>query len=288
MILVTGAGGKTGKAVVAALAKAGAPVRALVHRAGQQVAATAQGARDVRVGSFDDPAALREAVRGAAAIYHICPNMSPHEIAYARAVIAAATTAGVERFAYHSVLHPQIEAMPHHWDKMRVEEMLFAARLDVTVLQPAAYMQNIFAGWRAIVETGIYRVPYPVAARISLVDLADVAEAAARVLTQSGHGAATYELAGTPPMSQVEVALALSEAAGRPVRAVAEPIDEWAMRARASGLGQRQRESLAAMFDYYARYGLSGNPNVLALLLGRAPTTFAACAARQARSRPVE
>ena len=72
------------------------------------------------------------------------------------------------------MLHPQIEAMPHHWEKMRVEEMLFAAGLDVTVLQPTAYMQNILGMARDIVEAG-FRVPYPVETPLSLVDLDDVA-----------------------------------------------------------------------------------------------------------------
>ncbi len=67
----------------------------------------------------------------------------------------------------------------------------------MTILQPTAYMQNILAGWRSIVEDGIYRVPYPIDTRISLVDLRDVAEAAARVLTEDGHVGATYELVGT-------------------------------------------------------------------------------------------
>ena len=90
----------------------------------------------------------RCAAAGAQAIYHICPNVSRDEVAYARAVAAAARAHGVRRFVYHSVLHPQIEAMPHHWQKMRVEEMLFAAGFDLTVLQPAAYMQNILGVWR--------------------------------------------------------------------------------------------------------------------------------------------
>jgi NAD(P)H dehydrogenase (quinone) len=65
------------------------------------------------------------------AIYHICPNVSRDEVAYARAVATAARTHGVTRFVYHSVLHPQIEAMPHHWQKVRVEEMLLAAGFDL-------------------------------------------------------------------------------------------------------------------------------------------------------------
>jgi NAD(P)H dehydrogenase (quinone) len=285
MILVTGAAGKTGKAVIEAVAARGAQVRALVHRAAQTDEVTAQGACEVAVGGFDDPAALARAASGVTAIYHICPNVSPHEIAYAKAVVAATKAAGVRRFVYHSVLHPQIEAMPHHWAKLRVEEMLPASGLDVTVLQPAAYMQNILAGWRSIVEDGVYRVPYPVETRISLVDLRDVAQAAALVLTEPGHGGATYELVGTAPLNQVEVADALSAALGRRVRAVAEPVETWEARARAAGMGDYQRETLAAMFRSYAASGLIGNCNVLRWLLGRRPGTiqeFAADAVRGA------
>ena len=282
MILVTAAGGKTGKAVVAALAAKGSPVRALVRRDAQAAAALAQGAREVCVGSFDDAPALLRAVRGATAIYHICPNVSPNEVAYARAVVEAAAASGIHRLVYHSVLHPQIEAMPHHWDKMRAEEMLLGSGLDVTLLQPTAYMQNVLAGWRDIVEAGIYRIPYPIESRLSLVDLDDVAEAAALVLTRQGHGGASYELVGTAPLSQIEVARALSEALGKPVRAVGEPIEAWDSRAVAAGLGDHARDTLKKMFRYYAEHGLAGNPNVLGWLLGRPPATFAAFAKRAA------
>ncbi len=280
MILVTGAGGKTGKAVIAALAAKGAPARALVHRGAQAGAALAQDAREVCVGSFDDPPALLRAARGVSAIYHICPNVSPNEVAYARAMVEAAAASGVRRLVYHSVLHPQIEAMPHHWDKMRVEEMLLGSSLDVTLLQPTAYMQNVLAGWREIVDAGIYRIPYPVETRLSLVDLDDVAEAAALVLTRQGHGGATYELVGTVPLSQIEVAQALSEVLGKPVRAVGEPVEAWEARAIAAGLGDHARDTLKKMFRYYANNGLAGNPNVLGWLLGRTSTTFAAFAKR--------
>ena len=92
--------------------------------------------------------------------------------------------------------------MPHHWAKLQTEEMLFASGFDLTILQPTAYMQNIVGAWRGITEDGMFRVPYPVETRLSLVDLEDVAEAAALVLTQDGHAGATYELVGTAPLSQ--------------------------------------------------------------------------------------
>jgi uncharacterized protein YbjT (DUF2867 family) len=181
------------------------------------------------------------------------------------------------------VLHPQIEAMPHHWAKLRVEEMLLASGLAVTVLQPTAYMQNILAGWRSIIENGVFRVPYPAATRISLVDLRDVAEVAACVLMEDGHAGATYQLVGTPALTQSEVAETLSLALGRPVRAVAETIEAW--EARAAGIGNYQRETLAAMLRSYAANGLIGNANVLTWLLRRGPTTLAQFAADASRGQ---
>jgi NAD(P)H dehydrogenase (quinone) len=271
MILVTGAGGKTGKAIVSALAVVGACVRAMVRRPEQAAALQGLGAAEISVATFEDADALRRAAAGAAAIYHICPNVSPNELAYAQAVAAAAKACGVRRFVYHSVLHPQIEAMPHHWRKMRAEEMLLGAGFALTILQPAAYMQNILGAWRSIVEDGVWPLPYPADTRLSLIDLDDVAAAAARVLTQDGHDGATYELAGTAALSQREMAAAMSAALGRDVRIEEQSVEAWQARARTGGLGEHECAELGAMFRYYASHGLAGNPNTLRWLLGRAP-----------------
>jgi uncharacterized protein YbjT (DUF2867 family) len=280
VILVTGAGGKTGRAVVGALAATGAQVRAFVRRAEYEPALRERGAQEVIAGDLRSATDLRRAAEGTRTVYHICPNVHPDEVPIGRAAIAAARAAGVEHFVFHSVLHPQTETMPHHWNKLRVEEALFTSGLPCTILQPAPYMQNVLAGWLAVTERGVYTVPYPVEARLSLVDLEDVARAAAVVLTSAGHLGAIYELAGTPPMAQTEVAAALGAQLGRPVAAVAESVDTWEKRARAGGLGEAQISALRRMFEYYAQYGLQGNPNVLGWLLGRPPTTFAGFAAR--------
>jgi uncharacterized protein YbjT (DUF2867 family) len=170
--------------------------------------------------------------------------------------------------------------MPHHWEKMRVEEMLFASGLDVTVLQPTAYMQNLLTQWLTITEEGVYKIPYPATSRMSLVDLDDVAQAAAIVLTNDVHIGATYELVGTPPLSQTEVAAVLGQTLGRAIRIDPETPEGWA--AQATGLDNYQRETLIKMFRYYAQHGLIGNSTALRWLLGREPTTLAAFVLRQA------
>jgi uncharacterized protein YbjT (DUF2867 family) len=285
MLLITGAGGKTGRAVVKALSARGQAVRAFVHREEQIAAVKTLGAREAIVGDMGDEGAMRRAAKGARAVYHICPNVNPEESRIGGLVIGAARAAGVEHFVFHSVLHPQTEAMPHHWSKLRVEEALFEAGLPFTILQPTAYMQNILAGWKSILEEGVWRVPYSVEARLSLVDLEDVAEAAAMVLTEPGHMGATYELAGTEAMTQVEVAEILSRTLNRPVRAEQQPIGEWERRAREIGMSDYQRETLVKMFRYYERYGLAGNPHILGWLLRRPPTTFAGFVGRTVQER---
>jgi NAD(P)H dehydrogenase (quinone) len=284
MIVVTGAGGKTGQAVIAALAAREAAVRAFVRREEQGASLRALGAQEIAVGDLRSEANLRAAMSGAEAVYHIGPNVHPEEQAIGLNAVGAARVEGVGRFVYHSVLHPQTENMPHHWRKLRVEEAILASGLSYSILQPAPYMQNLLAGWAAIVDRGVYTVPYPVDTRLSLVDLWDVAEAASIVLTQPGHEAATYEIVGTRPLSQVEVAAGLSEGLARPVEARAEPVTAWEKRVRASGLGSDRIATLKQMFEYYARHGLAGNPNVLGWLLGRPPTILRDFVARTAQT----
>ena len=252
-------------------------MRAFVRNSEHAGALMALGATEVSFGGFEDPRALARAAAGAQAIYHICPNVSRDEVAYARAVAAAARAHGVNRFVYHSVLHPQIEAMPHHWQKMRAEEMLLASGFDLTVLQPTAYMQNILGAWRGVVADGVFRVPYPVETRLSLVDLDDVAEAAAIVLTQEGHSGATYELVGTNPLDQSEVAAAIGAALGRKV------CTRSGDARRMGGARSRRRHGRARTHNACRRcsaitptMALSGTRNTLRWLLGRAPNDLAA------------
>jgi uncharacterized protein YbjT (DUF2867 family) len=275
MILVTGAAGKTGNAVIKALVACGESVHAFVHREAHSASMRTLGASRVSVGSLDDVEAIAHAAAGVRAVYHICPNVSPFELPFGRAVLTGMTRVGVHRIIYHSVLHPQVEAMPHHWEKMRVEEMLFASDCDVTILQPTAYMQNLLVTWPSIVTNGTYRVPYPASTRISLVDLDDVGAAAAAVATNDDHIGATYELVGTAALSQGEVANVIGQVLGKPIAVEEETADVWSVRTRNAGMGDYQRDALLRMFRYYGEHGLVGNSNELKWLLGRAPTPLA-------------
>jgi NAD(P)H dehydrogenase (quinone) len=275
VILLTGAGGKTGRAVARALARRHATFRSLVRRLEQIETLRALGARETLAGDMRDREVWDAAVRGATSIYHICPNLSADEVAIGELALDAAVRARVRHFVYHSVLHPQTEEMPHHWRKLRVEEAIFRSGLPFTILQPAPYMQNVAAGLDVVAGEGVYRVPYAIDTRLGMVDLEDVAEVAAVVLTTTGHGGAIYELAGPEELTQSEVAKILAKVLGREVRAESIGLEEWKRDAFDGGLDNGQIQTLIEMFRYYERYGFWGNARVLEWLLGRQPATFA-------------
>ena len=282
MIAVTGAAGKTGLAIVQALAARGVVVRGLAHSGTGAAKILAAGAAESVVGELADGGTVEKLLRGVRALYHICPNMHPDEVTIGATVLACAQAAGLEHLVYHSVLHPQTAAMPHHWHKLLVEERIFASGLPFTILQPAAYMQNLASYWQAVRQTGIYAVPYPPATRLSLIDVRDVAEVAGRVLTEPGHEGATYELVGTVGLRQQEIAEVMGAQMGRAVSAAELPLDLWEQQARAAGLHDYAVETLRKMFRYYAEYGLVGNPGVLQWLLGRPPRSLEAFIAETA------
>jgi len=275
VILVTGAAGKTGQQLVRQLADMGTRVRAMVLRPEQVEEALALGASEALVANFLKPADLSRCVDGARAVYHMCPNVHPQEVEIGEATIAAAQSAGVDRFVFHSVLYPDVEAMPHHWLKFQVEQKLKESGLKFTILQPCAYMQNVLTQISRMKQFGQLEVPYDVGAELSLVDLGDVAAAAATVLLEPGHEGLTYELCGPEAISHYRMARELGTVLGRPVEAVAIDPADWETSARAAGLGDYAIDALLKMFSWYDRNGFAGSSTDLESLLAKPATSFA-------------
>lgn len=282
MIVVTGAAGITGVAVLRALARRGVAARAFVHRESTAAAVRAAGAGEVVVGDLRSLADCRRALAGAERLYHIAPRMSEAEVAIGGALIEAGQATGLAHFVFHGVVHAQCDAMGHHRDKREVERALIESGLRYTLLQPTMYMQNLLQVWDEVRSRGVYRLPYSEHARMSLVDLADVADAAATVLTEPGWDGAAFELCSGDRLTRVEMAALIATALGRPVRAESVAIDTW--RSNATGMRSPfQLERVAAMYAHYDRFGLpGGNARVLRLILGREPSSFEAFVQRLA------
>lgn len=117
MILITGANGQTGRAIIRTLLSKGEEVRAFVHKAEQIQELKTLGVKEVVVGDMMDQKAVDKAYIGVSAVYHICSAFNPHEVEIGQVAIKAARSAQVEHFVYHSVLHSVLQDMPHHQKK---------------------------------------------------------------------------------------------------------------------------------------------------------------------------
>jgi uncharacterized protein YbjT (DUF2867 family) len=269
VIVVTGAGGPTGTAVVRALWSRGEQVRAIV-RPGRPRPELDALSVEVAPADLTAPAGIEPLLDGAGALYLIWPNFDPAEAAGATALLDVARRAGVPRVVYHSVLRPQARSMPHHAAKDRVEEALDASGLPWRVLQPCAYSANLDGALADAAATGRFRSAWGLDRAQSLVDLRDVADAAAALLTEDGLDGGTFEAVGPEPLTAPRIAALLAERLGREVTAV-DVVPDGPVPPAADHAARCRR----LMLDHYRAHGFTGSPRVLEALLGRPARTFA-------------
>jgi len=274
MILVTGAAGKTGLGIIKALASIGKSSRAYIRDIKHQKIVLGAGAQEIAIGDLSNNHDLKKALDNISGIYFIVPNVHQKEIEFGQMAIELCKEMKLEHFVYHSVLFPQIESMPHHWKKMRVEEMLIRSDLNFTILQPANYMQNILAYRESIVNNGHFQIPYRLSAKSKPIDLMDLAEIVANVIGNEKHFAATYALAGPEALSILDQTKLIGKHIDKDVEARLMEISHWTSQANKAGLDEDAIATLSKMFAYYDHHDFIGNSQVLEMLLERPPNRF--------------
>lgn len=273
-ILLTGANGRTGRAILQAMVNSMIPVRAFIRDAVQADELTAFGATECCVGDMTDPSSIAAAMKGAGKVLHVGPPMHPDELPITRNFIEAAKTENVEHFIYYSVMHPLRREVRHHRLKLDAEEALIESGLPYTVMQPSRYMQHLVPIWNKVKEEGVHAMPFSTTKKFNVVDLDDLASACAVVAGSDDHLYAMYELAGPEALSQEEMASIISHVIGRDVTARAIPFDEIAAKTKAAGANDDRIEQMLIMNKHYDEHGFRGNPNILQYLIGRPARTF--------------
>ena len=288
MILVVGASGYTGLAVIRALARRGAPARALIRDPTKAALVRAAGAEDVAIGDLRDIAALERALAECSGIYCIGPRFMPEEAEVGKAVVDVAVGAGVRRFVYSGVYHPSIRALLNHRAKLVVEDHLYKSDLEFTVLQPARFMHGpVLSSWSRILGEGVYADAFNPDRPMAYVDYDDVAEAAAIALTEDTLVRGTFELAAHGECTGHDLAAHLGAALGRSVRAEQASLDDYEPAQGAALTNPYGREGFVRLRRYYDEFGFrGGNGVVLTAILGRAPTDFPTFLAKLLRDRP--
>lgn len=265
-VLVTGATGTVGSAVVDQLREFGEPVRAAVRR---PTITTTPDADTVRF-DFGDPDTWPAALDGVDRLFLVRPPAIADVTTYLRPVIRLAAKCGVRHVVFLSVMG--VNRFLPHW---RVERDIEDAGLPHTFLRPAFFAQNLLNAYRGdIVAHGRIRLASG-RGRTSFVDTRDVAAVAACVLAEpDAHAGAAYVLTGPAALTYYEVASLLSARLGRPIDY--EPIGLLRYRREliAAGL-DRAYVNVQLVINAAASMGLADTlTSEVRALLGRDPTSL--------------
>jgi uncharacterized protein YbjT (DUF2867 family) len=268
-IFVTGATGNVGSEVARLLHAAGQPVRVGVRPAALAGYRVPSGI-EATAFDFADPATHAPALRGVRRLFLMRPPAISDTKRFINPVIDAARAAGVEQIVFLSLLGAErLRVVPH----ARVESYLAGAGVPWTFLRPSFFMQNLSTTHRDEIRAG--EIPVPAGGgRTSLIDIRDVAAAAARVLSEEGHSNAAYALTGVEALDYHQVAQLLSAELGRPILYRRPSIIRFVRQMRARGLAWPIILVMAGIYTT-ARLGLASaiTPDS-AHLLSRQPITM--------------
>lgn len=281
MILVTGATGLNGKELLRKLSARGVAVRALVRNPAKAEAIAALPHVEIVQGDMAQPETLAPCLRGVERAMLISSS-DPMMLDVQSNFIAAAKQAGVKHVVKLSGIMPELDSA-FRFARMHgeIEKRLEASGIAFTHLRAGEFMPAYFRQVPNIVGKGAIFLPME-DAKIASIDVGDIAEIAARVLTSSGHEGKTYPLTGPQALTMTEVAEQLSAAIGKPIRYVNVPPEN----ARQAQLAAGMPPFLAdALFELFAERRNGKEARVwpdAATLLKRQPTSFGEFAKRNA------
>lgn len=220
-ILITGATGTIGQALVDVLRQRGIAFTAMTSRSAQRIAdaPTVQG-------DFGDPASLRRAFEGFDTVFLLLP-LTPQLPAHGKNAIEAALAAGVRHVVRISAAGADADS-PFSLARVHgeIDRRLQDSGLGWTLLRPTFFMQNLINFHGEQVRAGTFHAAHGDGA-LAVVEVRDIAESAAVVLVDPGkHQGRIYTLTGGEALTNVQQMAAIAAATGREKRYVDIPENE--------------------------------------------------------------
>jgi uncharacterized protein YbjT (DUF2867 family) len=271
-ILVTGSTGKVGTEVLKALGLRKVKVRALVRKADAKLPKGVE----VFVGDLLDPVAVEKAMEGVDALY-LLNGVVPDELTQGLIAYGLAKKKRLKHVVYHSVFKVDaFKDVPHFASKLAIENALRAFDVPFTIIRPNYFFQNDVSLRIPLMNAGLYPVPLGNEG-ISAVDVRDIAEATAIVLTTEGHFGKTYNLNGPEALSGAKAASIWSELLGKAIRYPGEAMDAFEEQMRKNAPSWSAFD-IRMMFQGYLERGFAAGPGdmeMLTALLGHGPRNYA-------------
>ena len=271
MYAVTGATGKLGQLVVAALWKTvpATEIVAIVRDPAKAADFAAKGVV-VRKADYDQPKTLVSALAGVHRMLLISGSEVGRRVPQHRAVIEAAKAAGAKLVVYTSVLHADGSPLGVAEEHRQTEAILKASGVPYALARNSWYTENYTASIPAALQFGVM-MGSAGDARIASATRRDFAEGAAAILLKGAAGQ-TYELAGDEAFTLAEFAAELSRQSGKKVAYRNLPEAEYKAALISAGLPEPIAGLLAQSSAATGQGALFDEGHQLSKLIGR-PTT---------------
>lgn len=273
MILITGATGAVGRALIARLADGKIPIRAMVRDRGRAAFLTTYPRVEIAEGDFARPNTLDAALSGCEKAFLLTApgeNQSQFEADFG---LAAARTK-----LRHIVKLSALGARPdspsrilraHAESELRIEE----SGIPFTHLRPNQFMQNFLNFRDSIIHRGEFYAPMG-DGRISIVDIRDVAAVAAEVLAEYGHEDKVYEITGPESLTYAEMATRLSFQLEKTVTYVDVPPETMRSGMLQSGMSEWMADSILELYAIWKFNGASQIAGTVSTVGKKDPITF--------------
>jgi uncharacterized protein YbjT (DUF2867 family) len=260
-ILITGASGTIGSALVQDLKTRGVSFETMSSRPGLAS----------RTGDFADPESLTKAFAGIDTLFVLLP-LVPDKLGLARNVAAAAKAAGVKHIVRSSGAGADAHS-PFALPRLQgqIDDLLSATGIPTTFLRPAGFMQNYATFQATQVMAGEIAAPHGDAKK-SMVDARDIAAVAAVILLDpSKHVGKAYVLTSEDSQSEAETATVLGKVLGWPVRYQATSLQDTEAGMKQWGLPAEIQELMSSLHQVVAAGYAAGTTRDVETLLGRKP-----------------
>lgn len=221
MILITGATGYLGSAVINFLLKklSASKIAALVRDESKAADLKEKGVV-VRVGNYEDVASLDKAMQGIESVLLIASNDEENRLRQHRSFVDAAKKAGVNCFAYTSRNLKDRNALVNRLmeEHFQTEDYIKASGMSYRIFRNALYMDTIpqFVGGEKVFETGI-NLPAG-DGRVAYALRSEMGEAIANVLAEDSCSNRIYKFTGSETYTFDDVAAALTDLPGKQVK----------------------------------------------------------------------
>ena len=233
MFFVSGITGKVGGAAARKLLEDGRTVRTLA-RDPQKAAEWLQKGVEVRRGDFKDAAALASALGGVEGAFLMMPPVLAPAPGFpeAKAIISSF------REALRQALPPRLVLLSSVGSQQSsgvglittthlMEEALKELPFPTAIIRAGSFLENYVGGLGAAAATGLYYSFFePVNRAFPMIATADIGKEIARLMIDGWSGRKIVELGS--PVSPDDLARAMGEVLGRPVKAQAIPREQWA------------------------------------------------------------